>query len=148
MKDTLQLFGQVTIQVHDKDGNLEQEVIKDNLIVTGGKGLIADRLISNDTLVPSYIRIGSSSQTAALADTTLISHQAAAAVTSTVINGDTAQYTALFSPGNPATAISIEEAGLFNLQTGGVMISRLLTGTITKTVTSSVTLIWTLKVNG
>jgi hypothetical protein len=70
MSDSLKITGTVTLKLFDKDGNLKQEGVVNNLVTTAGKNLLARKVIS-DSEVISSIGIGSGLTAPAINDTTL-----------------------------------------------------------------------------
>jgi hypothetical protein len=70
MSDSLKITGTVTLKLFDKDGNLKQEGVVNNLVTTAGKNLIARKVIS-DSEVISSIGIGSGVTTPTVTDTAL-----------------------------------------------------------------------------
>lgn len=70
MSDSLKIIGTVTLQLFDKDGNLKQEGVVNNLVTTAGKNLLARKVISDSEAISS-IGIGSGTTTPTVADTAL-----------------------------------------------------------------------------
>jgi hypothetical protein len=87
--------------------------------------------------------VGSNSTAAAAGDTdlgTLLGSREA--LDSTTVTNNQIVFVASFEA-NDGTG-TIEEAGVFNAATGGTMLCRVLTGTITKSASDTLTITWTI----
>ena len=104
LKDGLKLKGKLTIALNDK---VVQEV--PNLVVTAGKGYVADRMANNSTVI-GYMAIGTGSTAAAAGNTALGSESARTALTSTNVSGAVVTYVDTFAAGTGTGAIT--EAGI------------------------------------
>ena len=116
LKDGLKLKGKLTIALNDK---VVQEV--PNLVVTAGKGYVADRMANNSTVI-GYMAIGTGSTAAAAGNTALGSESARTALTSTNVSGAVVTYVDTFAAGTGTGAIT--EAGLLTASSGGTMLAR------------------------
>ncbi|MEM1524578.1 MAG: hypothetical protein QW618_00405, partial [Nitrososphaerales archaeon] len=126
LSDNLKLSGKVRVIVRDAktNGVIEQQEIK-NLIVNVGKYQICDLMIGANTNSFTHCGVGSSNQAPSLSDTDLISPI-----------GSRKQYSDRFRTNNIATFSFFfasndnngiwRECGLFNAQSGGVMLARAL----------------------
>ena len=123
--------GVYTIEVRDKDGNLKDREVVENLIVNTGLAEIAG-LVGNtgSPTAFTYLAVGSASTAAAATDTTLETEltdggleRAAATVTrtTTTATNDTLQLVKAFSVTGTKT---VREVGVFNDSTSGTMLSR------------------------
>lgn len=124
ISDKIKVLGTPTFTLFDENMNIKQQLTIDNLVVTTGKQLIAQRLSNNSSAVPSHLAIGSgvtatNNNTTAL--TTEIARIAFSIAGGTVV-GSAITYAATFGPGVGTGTIA--EAGLFNSNSGGVMLSR------------------------
>lgn len=70
MSDSLKITGTVTLQLFDKDGNLKQKGVVNNLVTTAGKNLLARKIISDPESISS-IGIGEGVTTPTITDTEL-----------------------------------------------------------------------------
>lgn len=139
MKDELRVKGKVTVKINGK-----VVLVKDNLVVTAGKALIASRLGSNGSNFISYMALGSGVTAPAIGQTALVTELGRVAVTFAAVT-DTATFTGHFA-GGVATG-TINEAGLFNATPAGTMISRVNLAGIPKTGDSDeIDVIWELQV--
>ena len=123
--------GVYTIEVRDKDGNLKDREVVENLIVNTGLAEIAG-LVGNtgSPTAFTYLAVGSASTAAAATDTTLETEltdggleRAAATVTraTTTATNDTLQLVKTFSVTGTK---SVREGGVFNDASVGTMLSR------------------------
>ena len=123
--------GVYTIEVKDKDGNLKDREVVENLIVNTGLAEIAG-LIGNtgSPTAFTYLAVGSASTAANATDTTLETEltdggleRASAAVTrqTTNVANDTLQLVKTFTVTGTKT---VREVGVFNDASVGTMLSR------------------------
>ena len=123
--------GVYTIEVRDKDGNLKDREVVENLIVNTGLAEIAG-LVGNtgSPTAFTYLAVGSASTAAAATDTTLETEltdggleRAAATVTrtTTTATNDTLQLVKTFTVTGTKT---VREVGVFNDSSAGTMLSR------------------------
>jgi len=134
--------------------SLNNEVVHqgDNLVVTAGKGWVANRF--KNTLggftIPgqmTHMAIGSSGTAAAVANTTLVAetNRLALSTAGGVVSGVTVQYDATWSAATSAYAI--QEAGIFNAASGGTMLARTVFAVINKGTNDSVSISWTITIS-
>lgn len=123
--------GIYTIEVRDKDGNLKDREVVENLIVNTGLAEIAG-LVGNtgSPTAFTYLAVGSASTAATATDTALETEltdggleRAAATVTrqTTTVANDTLQLVKTF---NVTGTKTVREVGVFNDATAGTMMSR------------------------
>lgn len=123
--------GIYTIEVKDKDGNLKDREVVENLIVNAGLAEIAG-LVGNtgSPTAFTYLAVGSASTAATATDTALETEltdggleRAAATVTkqTTTVADDTLQLVKTF---NVTGTKTVREVGVFNDAIAGTMLSR------------------------
>ncbi|QDP46087.1 MAG: hypothetical protein Tp172DCM1112201_18 [Prokaryotic dsDNA virus sp.] len=139
LKDGLKLKGKLTIALNDK---VVQEV--PNLVVTAGKGYVADRMANNSTVI-GYMAIGTGSTAAAAGNTALGSESARTALTSTNVSGAVVTYVDTFAAGTGTGAIT--EAGLLTASSGGTMLARTVFSVVNKGANDAMTITWTVTVS-
>lgn len=122
----------------------EDHVIK-NLVVDSGKAFLANRAISSAKNPISHVAIGSGTTSPAVGQTQLVAETARVAL-STATSTNNIVNCAGTVPAGTGTG-TVEEVALFNAATLGDMISRTLTGTITKPAGLGLQFSWTLTVN-
>lgn len=144
--------GTVKIDIFDKDGNLKSTTgWLRNTITNAGKAEMANH--AGDVSSPvafTYLAVGSSSAAESATHTALTTEisasglsRAAATVSriTTTVTNDTVQ---LVKTWTATGAVTVEEVGIFNAASAGIMLGRKLTGT--KTLANGETLQATYKV--
>jgi hypothetical protein len=122
INDLIKVTGELKITVTNPEGNVKQEVVVPNLVVTTGKNLIASRLKDTTDAAMSHMAIGTGSTAAAAGDTALGSEAGRVALTSTTVTTNSVAYVASFGAGTGTGAIT--EAGLLNASSGGTLLCR------------------------
>jgi hypothetical protein len=157
--DSIKLTGELKLTLTNGEGNVTQEVIVPNTVVTAGKNFISNRM--KDTVggghtvktQMTHMEVGSGGATAVTAaDTTL----------ETIITGGSGNRTALTTAGGAVTANAvayvctfaagygtgaITEAGIFNASSGGDMLARTVFSAINKAAADTLGITWTITVN-
>jgi hypothetical protein len=128
--DIIPVFGEVLVQLFDERGRLKDERHVDNLILTAGRNMIADRLLGSPTLaVPTHMSVGTSGTAPTLADTT-ITGEVRVALTSKTRNTNVVTMVGDWAAGQATQAN--QEAGLHDAASSGNLVGRATYGTITK----------------
>jgi hypothetical protein len=122
----------------------EDHVIR-NLVVDSGKAFLANRSISGSKNPISHVAIGSGVTPPAVGQTQLVTETARVALSTATSTGNVVNCAGTV-PAGTGTG-TVEEVALFNAGTAGDMISRTLTGTITKPAGLGLQFSWTLTVN-
>lgn len=117
--------GQAVVEVK-RDGKVVRRIERNNLVVTGGKNLMASRLVANTDNAISHMACGSSNQVPAESDSALVGteHERVSATVSSAANVVTA--TATFGSGIVGT-VSVGEYAIFNAASSGTMLCRFIT---------------------
>jgi hypothetical protein len=145
IQDSIKVTGELKITVTNPNGNVTQETIIPNLVVTAGKNLIASRLKDTTDAALSHMAIGTGSTAAAAGDTTLGTEAGRVALTSTTVTANAVAYVATFGAGTGTGAIT--EAGLFNASSSGDMLCRTVFSVINKGAADTLGITWTVTVN-
>jgi hypothetical protein len=145
IQDSIKVTGELKITVTNPNGNVTQETIIPNLVVTAGKNLIASRLKDTTDAAMSHMAIGTGSTSAAAGDTTLGTEAGRVALTSTTVTANAVAYVATFGAGTGTGAIT--EAGLFNASSSGDMLCRTVFSVINKGAADTLGITWTVTVN-
>ena len=142
MNDGLKLRGDVALVLRDKDGNIKDERLIENLIVDTGLNFICDRMKDDETAM-THMALGSGSTAAAAGDTTLGSQLGSREVldSSTVTNNQIV-YVSSFEAGDATGAVT--EAGIFNASTGGTMLCRTVFSVVNKAADDTLSVNWTI----
>lgn len=146
INDAIKMTGELKITVTSPEGNVTQETVIPNLVVTAGKNWIAGRMY--DTSIPdemSHMAIGTGTTAAAAGDTALGTQAGIVALTSTTVSTNTVQYVATFGAGTGTGAIT--EAGVFNAASSGTMLCRTVFSVINKGAADTLGITWTITVN-
>jgi hypothetical protein len=148
LKDNMLVCGKLKLELRDEaTGELKQVNEVDNLVVNAGLAWLTDRMIQNTASIMDYIAIGPTNTAPAAAQTTLSGAELARVQctthnrTTVTATNDSVAYVSTFAAGTGTG--TIEEAGIFNAASTGTMLSRALTGTITKGAGDSLTITWT-----
>lgn len=145
MQDNIKVKGSLKI-VHLNEQNQIKDVREiPNLVVTVGKGYIANRMTSNATVIMSHMAAGSQNTAPVASETALGSELGRVALDSTTANANTVSYVATF-PAGTATG-SLTEAGVFNDATTGDMLCRTQFNEINKSASDAIVITWTININ-
>jgi hypothetical protein len=144
LRSNVVLTGLLLIRKFNEKMELVFETEIPNLVVTTGKEYIASRLISNDNAVMGYMSIGDDPAAAALNQTNLGNELSRVAVSSTLASGSATTFTATFGAGSGTG--SIQEAGIFNDATDGIMFARTTFPVISKSSGETITISWIVSV--
>lgn len=146
IQDSIKMTGELKITVTNPEGNVTQETVVPNLVVTVGKNWIAGRMY--DTGIPnemSHMAIGTGTTAAAAGDTALGTEAGRVALTSTTVTTNSVAYVATFPAGTGTGAIT--EAGIFNAGASGTMLCRTVFSVINKGAADTLGITWTVTVN-
>ena len=139
--ENLQMTGALTVE---KNGEVVRKI--KNLVVTGGKELVANRLAGSGDGI-SYMAVGTSSTLAVPEQTALVTEIDRNALT--VANGtvlmNAVEYSSTWLPGDGTGALT--EAGLFTSSTGGIMLARTVFGVVNKDISDTITITWTVTIS-
>lgn len=143
----VRITGKLLLERFDAVGHLVETLLIDNLVVTAGKAVIADRMKAAPAKAAmTHMAVGTSATAAAAGDTALIAEVAASrtALTSTTVTTNQIAYVCVFGAGVGTGALA--EAGIFNAASVGDMLCRS-NFSISKGALDSLTITWTLTVN-
>lgn len=145
INDLIKVTGELKITVTNPEGNVKQEVVVPNLVVTTGKNLIASRLKDTTDAAMSHMAIGTGSTAAAASDTALGNEAGRVALTSTTVTTNSVAYVASFGAGTGTGAIT--EAGLLNASSSGTLLCRTVFSVINKGAADTLGITWTVTVS-
>jgi hypothetical protein len=138
--------GSLTITKTNELGIITDNRFIPNLVVTTGKNLIANRLVTNTQPI-SHMAVGSGTNTPTVNDLVLQTQIGSRiALSSSTVTDNSITFTASFGAGVSAGAIT--EAGLFNDITGTTtnMLSRTTFPVINKASGDSITISWVITI--
>jgi hypothetical protein len=139
--DTIRLVGHVKAEVFGPDGALIASEETDNLILTVGRNMIADRLLASPTLaVPTHMGVGTSGTAAAVGDTT-ITGETRVALTSKTRSTNIVTFVGDWAAGS-ATG-TLQESGLWDAASGGNLVGRATFTSIAKGASDTLKVTWT-----
>jgi hypothetical protein len=145
IQDQLKVKGDLIVKLFDKNGQVKEERVIPNLVVTVGKGFIASRMVGTAASVMSHMAIGSSSTAPAAGDTALGSELGRVALTSGTASGAIATYVATFPAGTGTGAVV--EAGIFNANSSGTMLCRTTFSVVNKGADDAMSITWAITVS-
>lgn len=145
IKDNFPIKGDLHIVIKDAlTGKVKVDRLEKNLVVTVGKNWIASRMVGTAANTMGYMAVGTDSTSPAAGNTTLGAEVARVAVTSQTASTNTVTYVATFGAGTGTGALT--EAGLFNANTSGTMLSRTTYSVINKGSGDEMTVTWVITV--
>ena len=142
IKDTLQIKGFPSIILHDADGNIKQQIDCTNLVVQTGLNFLATALTTGSYYPFSYMALGTGTTHSNINDVALTSELVRTTFTSTSITQSMVTFVTTFGPGVGTGAIT--EAGIFNADSAGTMLSHVVFDVVNKAPTDSLTILWTI----
>ena len=145
LDDSLNLNGEVLIEVFDKSGAVKESRKIKNLVVTAGKAHIAARMAGTSSGVMSHMGIGSGTTAAAAGDVALGTELGRVALASINASGAVVTHSATFPAGTGTGAVS--EAGLFNASSAGTMQCRTVFPVVNKGADDAMAITWTVTVS-
>lgn len=138
--EKLKFTGEVTIRRYNEiSGELLEEKVIKNLVVTAGINWIIDRL-KNTPAIMSHLAVGTNTAAAAAGNTALGAELTRVALTSSTPSAGTITYIASLPAGTATGALT--EAGLFNAPTGGTMMARTVFPVVNKGVNDAISITW------
>ena len=144
-KENFPIKGDLHIVIKDAlTGEVKVDRLEKNLVVTVGKNWIASRMQGTAANVMGYMAVGTDSTSPAAGNTTLGAEVARVAVTSQTASTNTVTYVATFGAGTGTGALT--EAGLFNANSAGTMLSRTTYSVINKGSGDEMTITWVITV--
>lgn len=145
IQDQLKVKGDLIVKLFDKNGQVKEERVIPNLVVTAGKGFIASRMVGTSANVMSHMAIGSDSTAPAAGDTALGGELGRVALTSSTAAGAVTTYVATFPAGTGTGAVV--EAGIFNAASSGTMLCRTVFSVVNKGVDDAMQITWAITVS-
>ena len=144
----VKLTGALRIEIFAEDGTLKDVRDIPNLVVTAGKGVIAERMKGTPTKAAmTHMAVGTNNTTPVAGDTALLAEVASSrtALTSTTVSGTVITYVCTFGAGVGTGALV--EAGIFNAASLGDMLCRTTFSVVNKGASDSMTITWTVTIN-
>ncbi len=145
MQDNIKVKGNLKIVQFDEHNKIKDVREIPNLVVTVGKGYIAERMTTNTTVIMSHMAAGSQNTAPVASETALGTELGRVALDSTTANANTVAYVATF-PAGVATG-SLTEAGIFNANANGTMLCRTQFNEINKSASDAIVITWNININ-
>jgi hypothetical protein len=134
----------VDVVLRGPDGRVKRRESLHNLIPTVGKEGIVDNLLASPTLgKPTHMAIGTGTEEAKAADTTLDTELDRNALAEKTRSGKVVTMVAEWAAGDGTGAIV--EAGLFSAEASGTLFARAVFAVINKGAEDSLTITWTIE---
>lgn len=141
----VKVTGKLNVVLEDEFGNVKDEFVVPNLVVTTGLNFIASRMIGTTSAAMSHMGIGTSTTAAAVGQTALVTQIHRNALTEVTNTANAVTYKCVFTPGQGTGAIT--EAGIFNASSNGTMLCRTVFSVINKSAGDTLTITWTVTIN-
>lgn len=157
-KDALDMKGRLHIKLYARSGEIVQTVSEKNAIVIDGRDLVAKMFIGEEIDPISHIGVGSSGDPV---DPGADSALKAEVLRKSILKTEIVEIEEAADPNTPNATVKrkrvtvstdldfnegndapLNEAGLFNAETGGIMYNRVVFPTINKTLEFKLTLVW------
>lgn len=148
IKDLIEMRGDVTVNLFDKDGNVKDTRQIKNMVVTAGKEFIAASMLKTTTNSPvamTHMALGSDNTAAAIGNTGLGAELGRASLASATVSGAVVTYTATFAPTVGTGAVV--EAGIFNASSSGTMLCRTVFSVVNKGADDTMSITWQITVS-
>jgi hypothetical protein len=143
MGQQTKLKGSWIVRLYGPDGELKDERSGFNIVTTNGKEALAQALAASFnsavTQTWQFVGIGTDTTAESAAQTALIAEASRHTGTVSYVSGAIYQVTATFAAGSGTGAIT--EYGLFNSNTGGVMLTRDVEAAINKGAADTLTVV-------
>jgi hypothetical protein len=146
--ETVKATGQLNIKVTSASGQVKENIVVPNLVVSAGKEWIAARMKDGGQPVQmSNMAIGSGTTAAAVGDTGLQTELGRVALTTAggTVSGAVVTYEATFPAGTGTGAVT--EAGILNAGTGGTMLCRTVFNVVNKGADDTLSITWTVTIS-
>lgn len=143
--ESVQIKGDLKIEVFDLNGNIKDTRSVKNLVVTTGKAFIASRMSSNTAVVMSHMALGTSNTAPVVGNTGLGTEVGRVAIDSATTVGPTTTYIGTF-PAGTGTG-TIVEAGIFNAGSSGTMLCRTNFNAVNKGAADTIVITWNVTVS-
>lgn len=143
-KDNPNAAGKLEITLTHANGVVEKTNV-DNLVVDTGLNYIVSRMKDTSLGVMSHMAVGEGLTSAVAGDTALEVEIGRAVLVSTVVNANQIVYNATFAPGVGTGAIT--EAGIFNANSAGTMLSRTVFPVVNKQTADTLSITWTITIS-
>lgn len=145
--ETVKATGQLSVKLVSGNGQVKENFVVPNLVVTVGKEFIAARMKDGGPVEMSHMAIGSDNTTPVAANTGLGNELGRVALQTAggSVSGAVVTYEATFPAGTGTGAV--QEAGIFNANTAGTMLCRTVFGVVNKGADDTLSITWTVTIS-
>lgn len=143
--EQLKASGALKVVVTDKNGQVKEERVIPNLVVTVGKNFVASRMVGTSASVMSHMAIGEDDTAPAAGNTALGDEVGRVALAGASSSANVVTYTATFPAGTGTGAIV--EAGIFNATPAGTMLCRTVFAVVNKGADDAMSVTWTVTIS-
>ena len=145
--ETVKATGQLNIKVTSASGQVKENIVVPNLVVTVGKEWIAARMKDGGPVQMSNMAVGSGSTAAVVGNTGLEAELGRVALTTAggTVAGAVVTYEATFPAGTGTGAIT--EAGILNAGSGGTLLCRTVFNVVNKGNDDTLSITWTVTIS-
>lgn len=145
--ETVKATGQLSIKVTSAAGQVKENIVVPNLVVSVGKEFIAARMKDGGPVEMSHMAIGSGTTAAVVGNTGLETEQGRVALQTAggTVSGAVVTYEATFPAGTGTGAIT--EAGILNASSSGTMLCRTVFNVVNKGADDTLSITWTVTIS-
>ena len=140
IREGIKITGWAKIELFGPDGRLKDVREIKNLVVTVGLNHIADQMSDQGEDAMSHAAIGTGTTAAAAGNTTLVTELDRNALTSKTQSDNKVTYIADWAAGDGTGAIT--EAGIFNADADGTLLSRIVFAAVNKPANDALRITW------
>jgi hypothetical protein len=144
MDDKLSIIGKLSLTLTGPNGVIKDSRNIDNLIVQVGKNFFASAGLSTSSSPFTNMAVGTSAVAAALGDTALGAELVRQTFTTSSVTTNVINLSTTYAAG--AGTGALQEAGIFNAASLGVMLSHVVFSVINKGALDTLTITWTITV--
>lgn len=147
INDSLKVTGEVNIKLYDAKGVLKKEVDRSNLVVTMGKSFIASRIANNLSVPMNHMALGYGDVPANINNTSLEDEalNGRISIAQPIVVNNVLTFTGVFGPSYGTG--TIKEAGIFNSNSGGVMLCRTTFPEVVKEDDDTIAVSWSVTIS-
>jgi hypothetical protein len=140
-QDSFSLLGELSLVLTGPDGIVKDSRKLKNLIVQVGKNFFATAGLSASAAPFTNMALGTNGTAPTLADTALATELVRQVFTTSSVTTNVMNMSTTYAAG--AGTGALQEAGLFNAGTAGIMLSRVVFAVVNKGALDSLTITWT-----
>jgi len=142
----VRLTGRAHLELFDEFGNLKEERWTSNIVTTVGVYHVADQLSAiPDQAAMSYMAVGTDNTAPVAGNTALGAEVGRVGLTGRTDSAGVITYVGYFPSGTGTGAL--QEAGILNAASGGILLARLTYASLTKATGDTLTITWTITVS-